>query len=101
LLLALLAVALPGSAQATDPITYTIDGTPGTNGWYRGSTLGNFVRVRWSINVDVLDASQCGSPMVAATVSTRFESRTGSIPVRPTIRKARKRGPFVSSAETI
>lgn len=69
-LLALLAIFLTGSAQASDPITYTIDGTPGTNGWYRGSSLGNFVRVHWSINVDVLDASQCGSPMKVAGPTT-------------------------------
>lgn len=69
-LLALLAVSLTGGAQASDPITFTIDGTPGTNGWYRGSSLGNFVRVRWSINVDVLDASKCGSPMQVAGPTT-------------------------------
>jgi hypothetical protein len=69
-LLVLLAIALPGSAQATDPVTYTIDGTVGANGWYRGSSLGDFVRVRWSINVDVLDASQCGSPMKVSGPTT-------------------------------
>ena len=31
-------------------VTFTIDGINGTNGWYRGSTGGNFVVVHWSVN---------------------------------------------------
>ena len=31
-------------------MTYSIDGIVGTNGWYRGSTSGNFVVVHWSVS---------------------------------------------------
>ena len=38
-------------ADTTPPVvTYSIDGTPGTNNWYRGSTHGNFIVVRWSVS---------------------------------------------------
>jgi hypothetical protein len=56
-----LPIVVPGSAAAIDPITYTVNCIQGTNGWYRGSSLGNFVRVYWSINVDVLQG--CPSPV--------------------------------------
>jgi hypothetical protein len=31
-------------------VSYSIDGTVGTNGWYRGSAHGNFVVVHWSVS---------------------------------------------------
>ena len=31
-------------------VAYSIDGIVGTNGWYRGSTSGNFVVVHWSVS---------------------------------------------------
>jgi len=55
----LAAAALPLSAVAghqvpsdtTAPIvTYTVYGIVGTNGWYRGSTSGNFITVNWSVS---------------------------------------------------
>ena len=46
--------ALPGAAAAADGtppvVTYTIDGIAGSNGWYRGSTHGDFIVVRWSVS---------------------------------------------------
>jgi hypothetical protein len=47
--------ALPGAAGVvtddTPPVvTYTVNGIAGTNGWYRGSTHGNFVIVNWSVS---------------------------------------------------
>jgi len=40
-----------GLADDTPPIvTYSIDGIAGTNKWYRGSTHGNFIVVRWSVS---------------------------------------------------
>jgi hypothetical protein len=46
---------LPGAAATvadTSPpnVTYTINGIVGTNGWYRGSTRGNFIVVSWSVS---------------------------------------------------
>jgi hypothetical protein len=39
------------AADDTPPVvTYTIDGIPGTNNWYRGSTHGNFIVVHWSVS---------------------------------------------------
>ena len=41
---ALLAMLVPSSAAAATPtISYSIDGIAGTNGWWRGSTHGNYV----------------------------------------------------------
>jgi hypothetical protein len=52
--LSMLAAAVPGSAAADDTtppnITYTIDGIAGANKWYRGSSHGNFVVVRWMVS---------------------------------------------------
>jgi hypothetical protein len=39
-----------GALDTTPPsISYTIDGITGSNGWYRGSTHGNFVVVQWTV----------------------------------------------------
>jgi hypothetical protein len=53
LALSLLAVAMPSAAAADDTppiVTYSIDGIVGLNKWYRGSTHGNFIVVRWSVS---------------------------------------------------
>jgi hypothetical protein len=53
LALTVLAILVPTAvaADTTPPIVaYTIDGIPGTNDWYRGSTHGNFLVVRWSVS---------------------------------------------------
>jgi hypothetical protein len=70
------------------PITYTIDGIQGTNGWYRGSVFGNFVVVRWTINVPVLQdcphAMQVNGPTTAATRSCTITLTDGSQLTRTT-----------------
>jgi hypothetical protein len=40
---------------AADPaqITYTVTGIVGTNGWFRGSTGGDYVVVHWTVNIPV------------------------------------------------
>jgi large repetitive protein len=43
--------ASPGLLDDTPPsVNYTIDGINGTNGWYRGSTTGNYVVVHWTVS---------------------------------------------------
>jgi hypothetical protein len=52
--LAIILLAMPATAAAQDStppeVTVTIDGIAGTNNWYRGSSQGNFVIVRWSVS---------------------------------------------------
>jgi hypothetical protein len=57
----LLSFGLAGASADVLPITYTIDGIQGTNNWYRGHTSGNFVVVRWSVNVPAIDSQGCGA----------------------------------------
>ncbi|HEY7018166.1 MAG TPA: hypothetical protein VH297_06820, partial [Gaiellaceae bacterium] len=40
-------------------MSYTIDGIAGTNGWYRGSTSGNFVVVHWVVTGPVQSTTGC------------------------------------------
>lgn len=48
--LALLLVLVPSAAASTPTISYSVDGIPGNNGWYRGSTHGDNVIVHWSVS---------------------------------------------------
>jgi hypothetical protein len=49
--LGVMLLLVPPAASASPPtITYTIDGIRGTNGWYRGSTGGNYVVLHWRIS---------------------------------------------------
>lgn len=48
--LAVSLVVVPTSAASPPTITYTIDGIVGTNGWYRGSSFGNNVVLRWDVS---------------------------------------------------
>jgi len=41
--------ANPSPADNSPSISYTIAGTAGTNGWYRGSSSGDFVVLHWAI----------------------------------------------------
>jgi hypothetical protein len=68
--LACLAFGLSGASGAADPITYSIDGTAGTNGWYRGSAYGNLVVVRWTVNVPVLQDCQHAMEVDGPTTGT-------------------------------
>jgi hypothetical protein len=56
LALVLLSAATASAAQPT--ISYTIDGIPGTNGWYRGSTHGDNVILHWSVSLNAT-ATNC------------------------------------------
>lgn len=47
----------PAASASPPTITYTIDGIAGTNGWYRGSTHGNNVVLRWSVSQDATDTN--------------------------------------------
>jgi hypothetical protein len=43
--------ASPSVLDDTPPsVTYTVDGVTGTNGWYRGSTGGNYVVIHWAVS---------------------------------------------------
>src|SRR5262249_32893393 len=61
--LAALLVAIPSALGATSSIeiTYTIDGTVGTNGWYQGSSRGNFVVIHWHVSDPNASTSGCES----------------------------------------
>jgi hypothetical protein len=50
--LSLFLVLAAAAAASTPTISYTIDGIPGTNGWYRGSTHGDYVVVHWTVSLD-------------------------------------------------
>ena len=56
---------LPQTSQARGPlvappsVTYTIGGIQGTNGWYRGSTGGNYVVVHWTVTGDITSTTGC------------------------------------------
>jgi hypothetical protein len=50
-------VFVPTSAAAFPTINYTIDGIVGANGWYRGSNLGNFVVLHWSVSSDTIETN--------------------------------------------
>src|ERR671923_1627205 len=67
---AVLSFGLPGASADPLPITYTIDGIQGTNGWYRGSAYGNLVVVRWTINVPVIQDCQHAMPVNGPTTGT-------------------------------
>jgi hypothetical protein len=48
--LSMLFGAEPISAD-TPPIAYTINGNAGTNGWWRGSPGGDYIVVKWTVNI--------------------------------------------------
>jgi hypothetical protein len=74
---------LTGASADVLPVTYTINGISGTNGWYRGNQYGNFVVVNWSINVPVIDSTNCGptqvpGPSTGATRTCRVQLNDGT-----------------------
>jgi hypothetical protein len=76
-------LTLVASASASAPtISYSIDGIPGTNGWYRGSSHGDNVVVHWSVSVDTtatncLAAVTVAGPTTGATKTCWAESAGG------------------------
>jgi hypothetical protein len=86
----LLSFGLTGaSADVLPSASFTIDGTPGTNGWYRGSPTGNYVVVHWTLSDPgnlILSTSGCEvRPVMGPTTGTRLTCTVylktgGSIP---------------------
>jgi hypothetical protein len=67
--------ASSSTADDTAPIVaYSIDGITGSNGWYRGSTSGDFVSVRWSVTdpeSPITSTSGCETgPAIGPTTGT-------------------------------
>ncbi len=55
--LALILMFAATASAATPTISYSIDGIPGTNGWYRGSTHGDNVILHWSVSLDATSSN--------------------------------------------
>jgi hypothetical protein len=72
-----------GAASSLPVISYTIDGIPGSNDWYRGSTRGNFVVVQWSVsgadNTDCSNAVQIDGPNPGTKRSCSASNASGSV----------------------
>jgi hypothetical protein len=73
-----------GAAAAGLPvISYTIDGVVGTNGWYRGSAGGNYVRLLWSVtgadNTDCASAIKIDGPNAGTTRSCSASNAAGTV----------------------
>lgn len=62
--LALLLMLVPSAGASTPTISYSIDGIPGSNGWYRGSTHGNDVIVHWAVSLDATSTSCLAAVLV-------------------------------------
>jgi hypothetical protein len=86
--IAVLSFGLTGASADPLPITYTIDGIQGTSNWYRGNTFGNFVVVRWTINVPVRQdcphAMEVDGPTTGTTRSCTITLLDGSQLTRTT-----------------
>jgi hypothetical protein len=78
---------LAASASAALPtITYSIEGTPGTNGWYRGSAYGNNVVLHWSVaggagSSTCLAAVAIPGPTTGTTESCSAVNQSGTVMV--------------------
>jgi len=69
----LVAAVMPCSAAAATPtVSATVDGIRGDNGWWRGSTHGNFVVLRWSVvaNPPLISSSGCDPAIQIAGPTT-------------------------------
>lgn len=55
--LAFLLMFTATASASTPTISYSIDGTSGTSGWYRGSSHGDNVVVHWSVSLDAFSTS--------------------------------------------
>ena len=80
--LALFLMLVPSAAASTPTISYSIDGIPGANGWYRGSTHGNEVIVHWSVSLDATSTSCLAAvavpgPTSGATLSCWAQNSDG------------------------
>ena len=57
--LAFFLAATPAASADGASITWSIEGIAGNNGWYRGSSGGNYVVVHWSVTGSVVSATGC------------------------------------------
>jgi hypothetical protein len=75
--------ASPGPVDSLPSISYTIDGIAGTNDWYRGSSGGNYVVIRWSVsgadNTDCQIAVKVDGPNSGTTRSCSASNATGTV----------------------
>jgi hypothetical protein len=82
-LLTVVPTAVGSATDALPVITYTIDGISGTNGWYRGSTGGNYVVLRWSVsgadNTDCTFAVKIQGPSTGTTRSCSASNAAGPV----------------------
>jgi hypothetical protein len=84
-------VVVPTSAATTPTISKTIDGIAGTNGWYRGSTHGDNVVLRWSVSADTtstncLPAITIPGPTTGHTETCWASNSDGTVIAKATIR---------------
>jgi hypothetical protein len=84
--LSMFVLTTSASAVTLPTASYTIWGTTGTNGWYRGSAQGNFVLVSWTLyDPDHLILQGCPTPVPvygpsAGTSSTCTVTLVGGSP---------------------
>jgi hypothetical protein len=72
--LAVFLVLAPTAAASPPTISYSIDGVAGANGWYRGSSHGSNVVLRWVVSGDTLN-TDC-LPFVTILGPTAGTTRT-------------------------
>jgi hypothetical protein len=86
-LLTLVPTAL-GSGTSLPVISYSIDGVAGTNGWYRGSAGGNYVRLIWSVtgadNTDCASTVKIDGPNAGTTRSCTASNAAGTVTAQTT-----------------
>jgi hypothetical protein len=70
---------LPASDDTPPIVSYSIDGIAGTNDWFRGSTHGNNITVRWSV-------SDHESPIISTTGCDPAIQIPGPVPAPGTTR---------------
>jgi hypothetical protein len=77
-----------GAATGLPVISYTIDGVAGTNGWYRGSAGGNYVRLIWSVtgadNTDCASTVKIDGPNAGTTRSCTASNAAGTVTAQTT-----------------
>jgi hypothetical protein len=71
-------------AADSPSITYTIAGTVGTNGWFRGSPGGDYVVIHWTVSIpqdQILNSSGCelGGTRVDGPTTTTGTTRTCTV----------------------
>jgi hypothetical protein len=80
--LALILMFAATASAATPTISYSIDGVPGTNGWYRGSSHGDNVILHWLVSLDAtssncLSAITIPGPTAGTTQSCWAQNAAG------------------------